>query len=279
MPTAPLNGIDLFYDIHGEGLDVVLAHGVGGNHAIWYHQVAVLAQSYRVVTFDHRGFGHSTDPDGSGRSGFVDDLEALLDYLGLEKVILVGQSMGGGTCLGLTCRRPERVSALVLADTIQGLDEPDDVRDIMMRARAETASSSQIERVMGQTTLHEAPHRAVLYEGISSFNATDRHTLRGAFGDLRTPGELAATKVPILFIVGLEDVLCPPDAVRALQAHVPGSFLVEIAGAGHSAYLERPTEFNDSVLTFLAAMGLNATGRSAHSNAVGDTARSRTAHD
>ena len=70
MPTIEANGAALYYEDHGssDSTALVLAHGMGGNHAIWFKQLPALTPRYRVVSFDHRGFGNSTDPDGSGRS-------------------------------------------------------------------------------------------------------------------------------------------------------------------------------------------------------------------
>jgi len=271
MPFVDCEGGELYYEEYGEGPTLILAHGVGGNHASWYHQVVVFSKNYRVVPFDHRGFGKSTDRKGLGRSAFVDDLTRLVDHLEADKVVLIAQSMGGGASLGFTCRHPDRVGALVLADTLVGFKEPEDIRDDMARVRRETESLSQVERVLGPKIREIEPEKALLYTQIAGFNATNRKTLKGSFDPLYAPEELAATGVPVLFIVGLDDVLFPPKAIKAVQKRVKGSFLVEIAGSGHSAYYESPTEFNDSVLSFLQAVGVKGVGRAGLSNAPGYT--------
>ena len=106
MPYAPVNGIQLYYESHGEGPATVLAHGAGGNHISWWQQVPVLSKHYRCITFDHRGWGASVEAiGGPGASAFVEDLKQLLDHLGMEKAFLVSQAMGGrglpGLCAGL----------------------------------------------------------------------------------------------------------------------------------------------------------------------------------
>ena len=108
MATVNIDGFELFYAEEGNGTPVVFAHGVGGNHASWYNQVAAMSGRYRTIVFDHRGFGNSRDPGGPSRSRFIEDLRALLDHLGIERAALVAQSMGGGTCAGFTVRYPER---------------------------------------------------------------------------------------------------------------------------------------------------------------------------
>src|SRR5258707_6017098 len=119
MPTAQINGVDLYYEIHGAGPTVVLSHGVGSNHLHWWQQVPVWSKHFQVITFDHRGFGFSSD-DGRGPPAFVDDLIGLLDHLEIRRTALVGQSMGGSTVAGVASRQPERISALVLSSSAAG---------------------------------------------------------------------------------------------------------------------------------------------------------------
>ncbi|WEK43165.1 MAG: alpha/beta hydrolase [Candidatus Sphingomonas colombiensis] len=264
-----VDGADIYWETHGEGPAIVLAHGVGGNHAIWFRQIGPLSRANRVITFDHRGFGRSVDRDGRGRAAFAEDLRALLDHLNVERALLVGQSMGGGTCIDFACRWPERVAGLAIADSLHAIAEPEDVRPLMDAARAATRDLGQIERVLGEKARAEDPTLAVLYAQINSFNATDRHNLLGAF-PLHAPGEIGGGRFPILFIAGVEDALFPIEAIRRVQARVPGSFLVEVVDAGHSAFLERPTEFNDTLLT-LAQMAGHAGCVAAHSNSAGYT--------
>jgi len=250
--TLSIDGLDLYYEVHGEGFPVVFAHGVGGNHASWYHQIPVFSREFRMITFDHRGFGNSRDAaDGPGRSRFVADLGALLDHLDIRKAALVAQSMGGGTCSGFTVKYPERVAALVLADTLVGLKLPP---ALQQRAAAVTQAAenlTQKERVLGASFLRREPALSELYVQLASFNMVNRKTLRGSLGEGCTPGELAATGVPVLFLVGAEDVLFPPDLVAGVQQLVKGSRYVELPGAGHSAYFEAPAAFNESVLAFV----------------------------
>jgi pimeloyl-ACP methyl ester carboxylesterase len=260
MPIERLNGADIYYEEYGSqnpSTDpehrpaLVLAHGVGGNHAIWFNQLDTFSRSHRVVTFDHRGFGNSSDPQGLGRSAHALDLLALLDHLDIQKAALVGQSMGGGTCIGLTALAPERVAALVMADSLHAIQLPGEARATMHKAQEATAMLSQIERVLGKRMRQEEAAKATLYSQINSFNATNRHTLKGKYPRLVSPKELGESGVPILFIAGEEDVLFPVSAIRAVQGQVKGSEYREIPGVGHSAFYEDPASFNRLVLEFL----------------------------
>lgn len=263
--TLATAGAEIYWQTHGQGPAIVLAHGIGGNHAIWYRQLDALARSNRVVTFDHRGFGLSRDLDGRGRDAFVDDLAALLDHLGETRVALVGQSMGAGTCIGFAHRAPERVAALAICDSLHAIEESSDVKAIMDAARAKTAAQSQIERVLGAGA---SPELAALYRQIASFNAADRHSLPGSF-DARPAADLGGKGFPILFLSGVDDILFPIEAVRLVQAEVPGSFLVEVNDAGHSAFLEAPVQFNDTILSLLQMAGHVGKAGAAHSNTAG----------
>ena len=251
MATLETNDANLYYEIHGQGPPVLLAHGVGGNHASWYQQVPVLSANYQVIAIDHRGFGNSTDPSGAARSRFVDDLISLLDHLEIEQVILIAQSMGGGTCSGFASRCPQRVRALVLADTLVGMQQPAEISELMTSVRAKTDNLSQLERVLGARFRAEHPNEALLYQQIASFNKYVLKTLPGRLPDTCAAEQLAATGSPCLFIAGSDDILFPPEAIRAFQQRVTGSAYVEIPQAGHSAYFEKPAEFNAAVVNFL----------------------------
>ena len=255
MPSLAANDAELYFEEHGnsDSPALVLAHGMGGNHAIWFKQLPVLADRFRVITFDHRGFGNSTDPQGEGRSAYVEDLRAILDHLEIERAILIGQSMGGGTCIAFSCTYPARVIALVVADSLHGLVEPSEVRALMDAARTATKDMSQIERVLGTRVQREDPSAAVLYRQINSFNAVNRHNLKGTMPRFE-PAQLAGGGFPVLFIAGVEDVLFPIEAIRLMQQQVAGSNLVEIADTGHSAFYENPEEFNAAVLAVLEGL-------------------------
>ena len=256
MPQCNINGIPLYYEVHGDGPPIAFAHGVGGNHASWYQQVPLFARSHQVITLDQRGFGRSDDTNGLGRANFVDDLRALLDQLGLGKVALVAQSMGGSTCMGFTVRYPERVAAIVMADTLVGITLPEPIRTRQRENAEATRDLSQLERVVSKTLPLRDPAKAELYLQIASFNANNDNRFAAA-GPTAAPIAMdqvlaAAEKVPMLFLVGEEDVLQPPDIVAAAARLVPNAELAVIPNAGHSVYFEQPEVFNYQVDRFLS---------------------------
>src|SRR3712207_6835291 len=114
--------IELHFTDHGEGQPVVLIHGWALSSRSWEAQVLALVDAgYRVITYDRRGFGKSSQPwHGYEYETFSDDLAALLDHLALTDVILIGFSMGGGEVVRYLSRfGADRVSKIVLASAVQ----------------------------------------------------------------------------------------------------------------------------------------------------------------
>jgi 3-oxoadipate enol-lactonase len=249
LTSAPLGAFKLFYEVHGDGPTVVFAHGSGGTHMSWWQQVPVLSKQYRCVTIDHRGFGYSRDqPARPGRQNFVSDLEGLLDRLKVERVSLVGQSMGGLTVLGFASKHPERVSALIMSDTTGGYTNP----EIEKIRAANKNPRSAFAPGYGE----REPAMAFLYREISSLTMDEAPAAGTTATSAPAPSTdikpLISKKVPTLFIVGEQDQLIPPAAIEAMHKEMPGSELVKVMGAGHSVYFEKPAEYNRLVNDFLS---------------------------
>ena len=137
MPFVDLGHSNIYYEIEGSGPALLFAHGAGGNHLSWWQQVPEFADRYTCIVFDHPLFGQSTwasDVDDSIHYGDV--ANGLLDYLGIDRVGFIAQSMGGWTALGLVERAPEKLAALVLASTHGGISSP--AIDRHMEARDES---------------------------------------------------------------------------------------------------------------------------------------------
>ncbi|MBI4499238.1 MAG: alpha/beta fold hydrolase [Chloroflexi bacterium] len=257
MPKAPINGIELYYEVHGEGPVIVFAHGAGGNHMSWWQQVPVFQRDYRCVTFDHRGFGQSHDlPDGPGRNAYVADLVALLDHLGAAECFLVAQSMGGLTGFGLALAQPHRVKALVMADTVVGIPSQALFAE---RRRLVEQGTAATGHAYHPSLWQRDPAKAVLYEQIRALNppqeSNEERRRRALLEAATEDGDLRSFSVPTFFLFGAEDSQIPASLGRMAQQIVPGSRYVEVAGCGHSVYFERPEEFNRIVAGFFAEVG------------------------
>ncbi len=265
MTFAPLNGIELYYELHGPAIGtapvIVFAHGAGGSHLSWWQQVPHFRDRFTCLTIDHRGYGQSTDlpalPSGvaPGGASFIEDLRALLDHLSIPKANLVAQSMGGWTCLGFAVKYPERVEKLVMADTYGGLTGP-----AISAAQAVAASLPRPELPpgihfgAGAGMAKEQPALAFLYGQMEALNPPrTQREMRDNLAAAAAPTEAdaAALQTPILFLIGDDDVVIRPVILEAAAACFPNAKVVHVPAAGHSVYFERPDRFNELVDQFL----------------------------
>ncbi|MGE3961231.1 MAG: alpha/beta fold hydrolase [Dehalococcoidia bacterium] len=253
MPTAPINGIELFYedsDPNNEGGKPVVffMHGAGGNHISWWQQIPTFRQDYRCVAIDHRGFGRSLDTTGEGVARFIDDLEAFVDHLGVENLSIVAQSMGGRASLGYAVRKPERVRALVMADTWGFFDWPE--QQERARSMQPAVTTPLVHRALAEHYQQANPAMTFLYRQIQALNPPREGSPVTAPG-APTLDQVRACPVPTLCLVGADDGVTPPPLIRALADELPNAQYVEIPGAGHSVYFEQPQRFNELVGDFL----------------------------
>jgi 3-oxoadipate enol-lactonase len=256
MPLAPVNGIDLYYEDHGDGPPVVFAHGAGGNHLSWWQQIPVFSKHFRCITFDHRAFGLTRDGEGEakrGRRAFHEDLRDLLDFLGIEEVRIVAQSMGGRTAVGFSLLNPGRCKAIVFAGTTGGAID-DDVRQLQDAHRESDVGRLPLRRRSVSPQLRErAAALHFLYESINRLNPPRPKDFLAPIPGYRgsSAQRLADSGIPILFVVGDHDAVTPPDIIEGCHRAVPGSRFALIKDSGHSTYFEQPEQFNEVVLEFL----------------------------
>jgi len=252
------DGTPIYYERVGTGPAVVLIHGLGGNHAVWYRQVPSLAREFSVVTISQRGFA----PSGGSRDRYdvevlVSDLTSVLDALAIEHAAIVGQSMGGWTALGLALEAPQRVTALVLADSLAGIgDDRIDAhyRAMLTKARELGTTPAPLGSHPALASSFSRDHldQAYLYQLLSTFGAPSPSVIASQLAAARfDPGRLTANRVPVLFVVGRGDAIFPVDVVRHAAGMIASSEVVVIEDAGHSAYFETPRAWRDAVVPFL----------------------------
>ncbi|MBA3311380.1 MAG: alpha/beta fold hydrolase [Nocardioidaceae bacterium] len=240
---------------------LVLLHGIGSDGGSFRAQLEEFGGDWRVLAPDAIGYGHSVDPDRPpGIDGYADSVAVLLDAVGITEAALVGVSWGGVIATRFALRYPDRVTALVLADSTRG-SGTDPQRAAAMRRRggelardgavayarrraprllSERAPAALVERVAA--TMAEAIRLPGYAHAAESMAATD-HT-----------AQLAGLTMPTLVLVGADDVVCPPVESQTIAELVPGARLQIIPGAGHHANQERPEPFNAAIGRFLASL-------------------------
>ena len=255
--SVPCGGEDIYYEDIGEpgAPAVMLTHGAGGCHAVWFQQAPVLADAgYRVITWDCRGFGRSTFRSGEhGPVAAVADMKVVLDACNVERVHLVGQSMGGWWVTAFTLDSPARVRSLALTNTVGGL-WTDAINAHFANYVANVRPDEPRIGAHGALSLAFAarnPAMAFLYQELNTFHEPPMATIVGTLATRVDHAELDALGIPILVITGDDDQLFPAALIAESASMLTNASLVEIPGAGHSPYFERPDEWNDALLRFL----------------------------
>jgi pimeloyl-ACP methyl ester carboxylesterase len=261
---AVVDALEIGYDDvgTGPGPSVLFVHAFPLNRTMWAPQVSALVERCRCIAPDLRGFGESSVIPPYSMEQYADDLAHLLEQLRVEKVVVVGCSMGGYVALAFWRRHRQRVRALVLADTRASADSDKALarrRELIAVARAEGATAIanlQIAGIVGKTTREKQPDT---YDAVHRMIA--QTPVEGIVGALQammlradSTALLPSIDVPTLAIVGDEDTVTPVKEVRAMKERIPGCRLEVITGAGHLANIERPAAFNHLMTEFLVSL-------------------------
>ena len=248
--TRP-DGATLFYEEHGDPAAeaMVLLEGMGGDIPGWRRSIPRLAAELRVVAYDFRGNGRSSEPAGPvTMSTFVEDTIALLDDLRLDRAHLYGQSFGGMVAQELALAHPARVHTLVLAATHSGgshvvpaprsavpKDEPWRALYAPGFPEAHPEHVAEDLRIGGEQPRHPSGGRRQ-WEAMQLFDSYDR---------------LPLITAPALVLHGAEDQLIAPANAEVLAGRIPGAELVLLEGAGHLYHSEQAEAADAAVLDFV----------------------------
>lgn len=261
MPTIHVNGINLYYELHGPETApvLVLNNGILMNAATsWVYQTKTLSKNYRLLQYDCRGQGQSDHPEGPGSmEGHADDLFALLDALNIEKGHIAGISYGGEAAQAFVLKYPDNVRSLILMDTVSEVTEElriiiqswvDALKtgDALAFFNATVPWNFSPEFIANNTTLLEDAKKRY---GLLDFPAIIR--LCEAFYKVDFTKRLNEIKVPTCIIVGELDLLKGARYAEILKKSIPHAEYHVLMGAGHATCWERPQEFNSVVLGFL----------------------------
>ena len=237
---APVNGIEMYYATYGAGDPVLLIHGGLGHADIWTHQVNDLMQDHLVIVADTRGHGRSTRSDEPyGYALMASDYLALLDYLKVDKVDLVGWSDGGIIGLDIAMHHPERLDQLFAHAaniTVDGVDPTVGDDPVFMGIYA-TWMGEDYGRMSKTPDQFEA-----FVAQISEMWATQPNW---------TDDQVKAITVPTAVVVGEHDEAILPAHTEKIAALIPGSKLVILPGTSHFAMLQAPEEYTAAVRAFI----------------------------
>lgn len=265
MPIAKVNGINMYYHVHGQGRPLVMIQGFAGGHQAWFFQLHTFKKHYKVVIFDNRGIGKS---DGAGQpytiKTLADDVVGLMDHLGIPKAHILGLSLGGMVAQEVAISYPERVVKLILGSTFAGR-EINDVRPEMAKALGISGNSTNVDvRSIDMTKLMTAMvslafnkrlYRMVLVPmskyRMKSINVEGHLGQMSAVSNYTTLDRLHLIKAPTLVITGTGDKLVSPRYSEMIASRAPNAKLVLVEGGSHAFFMEMRGRFNKEVLEFL----------------------------
>jgi pimeloyl-ACP methyl ester carboxylesterase len=258
--TSAINGSGLLpHQWHGAGEPLVLVAGLGTKGTSWRPFLETAARHFHVLSFDNRGSGRAPSASRSiAIRDFSDDLLRLLDALGLERVHLVGRSMGGMIAQELALRAPERVARLVLVSTAARADAH--LRRVfeLWAELAERGVPADLRHratllwCLGARALAKQGAAAAYLERKSHGDRPRDYALQArACAAHDALDRLGTLSVPTLVVGGSDDRLTPPAQAVVLARAIPAAELAIFPGAGHLPYLEAPAAFAARVLEFL----------------------------
>lgn len=266
MPKEQVNGIEIAYECSGSGEPLILIAGLGYDRWMWHRMVPGLAEHFEVITFDNRGVGESSKPEGPYTAQMLaEDTAGLLERLGLDEAIVMGHSLGGFVAQALALNRPELVSKLILSATNFGgprhipaapeamavlLDVTGDPIERLRRgilvSCAPGFGEAQPEMVQAwleyrtQNPVLPGSYQAQLAIGLVLFSQ-----------EACFERKLEQVRAPTLILFGEHDKVVPPGNAELLAKEIPNSTIKILPGAGHFFPIEVPAAAVAAVVEFV----------------------------
>jgi proline-specific peptidase len=276
---ADVNGIKICYEIKGKGDPVLLVHGFSDRKEHWRAQFHTLSEYFKVIRFDNRGAGKSDRPDMSYTMElFADDIAGLLDFLHIEKVNIIGHSLGGMIVQNFALKYPQRIIKIVLINTIAGVTPPGTPPDqgIEIYKRNQIAGIKAREKDPINAFLKGAKHsysrdfwkqmnentKKKFHNIWSVEDLVEEKTKFGPnVGDIKHQAEALSThntyerlheiERETLIIAADKDKTCPMLMNKKIHELLPNSKFIVVEKAGHQSILEYPHLINSHIVEFL----------------------------
>lgn len=266
MPKIQANGIEIQYEVQGEGTPLILISGLGYPAWQWNRMLPYLTSHLKVITFDNRGVGGTDKPAGPYTAGLLAaDTAALMEALGITSAVVMGHSMGGFIAQELTLSYPQKVSKLVLSSTNFGGPHHVPVTPEAMVVLADV-TSDPVTRFKNGLVVSTAPgfaeqHPEIIQEWLEwrISNPLDPagYQAQMAIGLALIPEaasfehRLPDIKIPTLILFGAHDKVVPPANADLLAAIIPDNQVVILPDAGHFFPMETPQAASQAVIDFI----------------------------
>jgi pimeloyl-ACP methyl ester carboxylesterase len=238
-----VNGMEMFYEVHGKGEPLVLLHGFGGSSQVWEKFIPELSKNYKTIVPDLRGHGRSTNPTGRfTHRQSAQDVLMLLDKLGITQVRGMGISTGGMKLIHMATQQPSRVEAMVLIGAT--IYFPEQAREIMRKSTVDSLTPEDYERM-----------RRVHKHGDEQIRALRQqfHNFKDSYDDMNFTGPYLSTITARTLIVhGDRDQFFPINIPVEMYRSIPKSSLWINPNGGHVPINDPKIPFTSTALGFLA---------------------------
>ena len=256
------NGQRLYYQIEGEGDDLLLIGGLGQDLTGWPFQIPRFIQHHRVIAFDNRDVGRSAEAQGAYTTAdMADDAAGLMDALGIRQAHVLGYSLGGAIAQELALRHPARIARLILAcssahlaryqinifDPVRFIREHDSDGRILAANQLFMTMTREFLKLKGAVNMMLEMMRHPPFP--QSAAALSRQI--DACRTFDVLDQLGSVRAATCVLVGDQDILTPPWVARELADAIPGARLQVLEGGAHGLLFEIPEKFNRAVLDFL----------------------------
>jgi len=250
--TLSYNGGQIYYEVAGSGKPIVFVHGFTLDHTMWQSQVEFFSKDYKVLTYDARGFGKSSLPDGP--YNHAADLRVLLKHLDIDQVHIVGLSMGGRIATNFALEHPGMVISLTLMDSaLDGYKSEVDWNVHAKEQGLEKAKENWLNHELFTVTQKRPEVVAALRSIVERYSGW--HWLHH---DLQDPSDTCARDhlheidKPTFVIIGEGDLTYFHNISKVLVAGIPDSQKVVVPDAGHMVNMEAPDKVNRLLACFIA---------------------------
>ena len=266
-----ISGVDVHFVEAGKGPSILFLHGLGGSCRDWSANLPAFASSYRVIALDFPGFGESDKPEVQYSIEWLTDVvEKFLQEQELDRLNLVGHSMGGVVALNLASRPNSRVKKLVITDAvgigdkseflahamskkIMGPDTKWGFVESLLKDQFRAMADDLIEKQKPQTARDLFESLKVPITGDPLLPMTPEVQMTASIFDFDVRPKLASIQQPTLILWGAKDPLASPQDASFLRTKIPSSILILFPDSGHSPMMDNPSLFNHELGKFLQA--------------------------
>ncbi len=257
MPKEKVKDIEIYYELTGEGENLLLIHGLGSSTRDWEEQVSFFSQKYQVITIDLRGHGKTDKPKGPySMKMFAEDIAELLKKLGINSIHVLGISLGGGIAFQFAVDYPELVKSLIIVNA--GIEMPVDSFKMKLEAFKRTfivklVGMKKMGKVLAPRLFIKPEQEELRQKLIERWGENDKKAYLSAMRALlgwSVRDQLDKVKFPTL-IIGSEEDYAPSSIKEEYTALIPNAKFIEIKDARHAVPIEKPKEFNEIVMKFL----------------------------